>query len=124
VPGSPVSIPGPGILPYAKSRFWKSEVFSPQFGIIDRVKEHAKGGSIENLVEREKGLSDRQCAYEEAHQDLKRTSEMVGAPGRFSLSENIIGIPGQMFSFPVFGYLNYGEPGALASGQMSRRRAS
>jgi len=108
VPGSPVSIPlalatHPAI---RENRFfwvwrvWKG--LSPQFGIIAGVKDHAKGGSVENLQEREKRLSDRECAYEEAHQDLKRETEVLGAPGRFPLSENIVA-SNSMEGFSWFG---------------------
>jgi hypothetical protein len=72
----------------------KSEGFSPHFGVMDGVKDHAKSGFVENLQEGRKGLPGLQCAYEKADADLKRTSEMVGTAGRFSLSANVLGMRG------------------------------
>jgi len=86
-----------GILPYAKSRPLFSEYLSPHFGDIAGVKVdiagvkvHAKSGFAEDLQERKERLSDRKCSHEEANQDLKRTSEVLGASGRFPLSESFL----------------------------------
>jgi len=61
-------------------------------------KDHAKSGIVENLQNRER-LSNSQCSYEKVDAALERTSEVVGARGRLSLSENILASSSKEASF-------------------------
>jgi len=62
-------------------------------------KDHTKSGFVEDFQEGRKGVSDQQCSHEKVNAALERTSEVVGARGRLSLSENILASSSKEASF-------------------------